>query len=95
VSAIAREYAAAAKESPKTAETLFNEYLDLKSIIAAARNDDDSLCRIGSGRVYYNSIAAYLDAHRNTKTAAKVAAAADWCVEKLNSMESGKSFEET
>jgi hypothetical protein len=78
VSKIAGEYAAATGAPVKTAETLFkNEYLDIKAIFDAAWNDDDSLCRIGSGRVSYHSIAAYLDAHRNTKTATKVKAAAD------------------
>jgi hypothetical protein len=95
VSIIAEAYAASTGAAARTAVTLFkNQYLDIRAIIDAARNDDDSLCRKGSGRVSYNLIAAYLDAHRNTKTAAKVKAAADWCVEKLNRMESGKSFEE-
>jgi hypothetical protein len=66
VAKIARAYAASTGAQAKTAETLFkNEYLDIKAIFDAASDDDDSLCRIGSGRVSYNSIAAYLEAHRN------------------------------
>jgi hypothetical protein len=94
---IAKAYAATTATESKShtqVETLFkNHYLDLDAIIAAARSDDASLCSsIGSGRVSYNSIAAFLDAKSGKKAATSVKAAADWCVEKLKSMESGMHF---
>jgi hypothetical protein len=94
---IAKAYAATKATESKShthVETLFkNHYLDLDAIIAAARSDDASLCSsIGSGRVSYNSIAAFLDAKSGKKAATSVKAAADWCVEKLKSMESGMHF---
>jgi hypothetical protein len=98
---IAQAYAATTatesnSKSRTQVETLFkNNYLDLDAIIAAASSDDASLCSsIGSGRVSYISIAAYLDAKHGKKAATSVKAAADWCVEKLKSMESGLIFAE-
>ena len=76
-------------ESREKTELLFsNKYLNLRDIVAAAKEKDISLCPIASERVAYASIEEYLSANgkHHPKTAAKVKAAADWCVEKLQTM---------
>jgi hypothetical protein len=89
---VAHQYQAKTGVDRKTTELLFrNNYLDLRNIIAAARDDRVSLCPPGAARVAFNSIQAFLEAKnkQNPRTAAKVKAAADWCVQKMQELPAG------
>jgi hypothetical protein len=78
-------YAKSISVEPKTIDWMFRmRYLDFDALQKAAVANDASMCPIGSSRVVYDTIEAFLEAESGTEGARNVRIAADWCVAKLD-----------